>query len=179
MLTEDIASNELPSFSSPLPTASLNEISSTTSLLPTESHNETSSNVSLLSTVDTPSTSSSSSGSLMQLVRVSPSNEEQMEFLSKISKHKPVIYSIVSPYSDAFKPKSKTSNLPSSLRDLYQPENEELTYSELLEVCEQTVINIDNEEVTKIEKFTCDQNKCSAWYTQQNYSFCHKICLCY
>ena len=122
MLTEDIASNELPS------------------------------------TVDTPS----SSGSLMQLLRVSPSNEEQMEFLSKKSKHKPVICSIVSPYSDAFKPKSETSNLPSSLSDLYQPQNEEITYSELLEVCEQMVINVDNEEVTKIEMFTCDQNKSSS-----------------
>ena len=98
----------------------------------------------------------------MQLLRVSPSNEEQMEFLSKISKHKPVICSIVSPYSDAFKPKSETSNLPSSLRDLHQPQNEELTYSELLEVCEQIVINVDNEEVTKIEMFTCDQNKSSS-----------------
>lgn len=170
MLTEDIASNhsnELPSPSSPLPTASLNEILSTTSLLPTASHNETSSNVYLLSTVDAPSTSSSSSGSFMQLLRVSPSNEEQMEFLSKISKHKPVVCSIVSPYSDAFNPKSKTSNLPSSLRDLYQPQNEELTYSELLEVCEQMVIIVDNEDVTKIEMFTRDQNKSSAWYTQR------------
>ena len=32
MLTEDVASNEIPLPSSPLPTASLNEISSTTSL---------------------------------------------------------------------------------------------------------------------------------------------------
>ena len=40
-LTEDIASNELPSPSSPLPTASLNEISSTTSLLPIYSYTYT------------------------------------------------------------------------------------------------------------------------------------------
>ena len=44
---------------------------------------------------------------------------------------------------------------------LYQSQNEELTYSELLEVCEQMVINID----TKIEMLTHDQNKRSAWYT--------------
>ena len=75
-----------------------------------------------------------------------------------------MICSTVSPYSDSFKPNSKTSNLPSSLRDLYQPQNEELTYSELLEVCEQVMISVDNEDVTKIEMFT--RNKSSAWYTQ-------------
>lgn len=78
-----------------------------------------------------------------------------------------MICSIVSPFSDSFKPNSKTSNLPSSLRDLYQPQNEDLIYSELLEVCEQVMISIDNADVTKTEMFTCDQNKSSAWYTQR------------
>lgn len=32
--------------------------------------------------------------------------------------------------------------------------------------CEQTVIIVDNEDVTKLEMFTRDQNKSSAWYTQ-------------
>ena len=53
------------------------------------------------------------------------------------------------------------------MRDLYQPQNEELTYSELLEVCKQVMISVDNEDVTKIEMFTRDQNKSSAWYTQR------------
>ena len=53
------------------------------------------------------------------------------------------------------------------MRDLYQPQNEELTYSKLLEVCEQVMISVDNDNVTKIEMFTRDQNKSSAWYTQR------------
>ena len=36
----------------------------------------------------------------------------------------------------------------------------------MLEVCEQMMLNVDNEDVTKIEMFTHDQNKSSAWYTQ-------------
>ena len=138
------------------------------------SSNESSS-TSLLPTVDVPSgkeLSLASSSSLpksgfTQLLHVSPSNEEQMEFLSKISRHKPVICSIVSPYSDSFVPNSKTSNLPPSLRDLFQPQNEELTYVELLEVCEQVIISVNKEDVTKIEMFTRDQNRSSAWYTQR------------
>ena len=168
-LTEDVASDELaelPSTSFPLLTLSTNETSSTTSLLSTASCNETSSSASLLPSEDGPSISSSSS-SFMQLLLVPPSNEEQKELLSKISEHKPVICSIVSPYSDSFKPNSKTSNLPLSLRDLYQPQNEELTYDELLGVCELVTINVNNEDVTKIEMFTRDQSKSSAWYTQR------------
>ena len=153
----------------------MNYVSSSTSLLPTASSNETSSTSSLLPTVDVPSSkelpqASSSSlpkSSFTQLLHVSPSNEEQIKFLSKISKHKPVICSIVSPYSDLFKPNSKTCSLPPSLRDLYQPQNEELTYAELLEVCEQVIISVNNEDVTKIEMYTRDQIKSSAWYTQR------------
>ena len=128
-LTEDVASNELaelPSTSFPLLTLSTYETSSTTSLLSTASCNETLSSASLLLSKDGPSISSLSS-SFMQLLLVPSSNEEQKELLSKISEHKPVICSIVSFYSDSFKPNSKTSNLPLSLRDLYQPQNEELT----------------------------------------------------
>ena len=155
-LTEDVVSNELTE----LPTLSTNKTSSTTSLLSTAS-----SSALLLPSEDGPSISSLLS-SFMQLLLVPPSNEEQNELLSKISEHKPVICSIVSPYSDSFKPNSKTNNLPLSLRDLYQPQNEELTYDELLGVCELVTINVNNEDVTKIEMFTRHQNKSSAWYTQ-------------
>ena len=43
---------------------------------------------------------------------------------------------IVSPFSEKFTTASPVINLPPSIRDLYQAENEELTYQKLLAVCE-------------------------------------------
>jgi hypothetical protein len=56
--------------------------------------------------------------SLSQLMCMPPSNEEQMEFLSKISRHKPVICSIVVPHSNEFETIIKIISF-SSVRDLY------------------------------------------------------------
>ena len=56
---------------------------------------------------------------LTYLLGFPPSDEEQMEFLSKISIFKPVICSIVPPHSDLFKPMSTVVNLPSPLPELY------------------------------------------------------------
>ena len=109
--------------------------------------------------LDEPLQSTSSSSSrltfhLTHLLGFPPSDEEQMEFLSKISKFKPVICSIVPPHSDLFKPISTVVNLPSPLPELYHQQNEELTYTELLEVCDQITITITGEEIAKIEAFT-------------------------
>ena len=117
------------------------------------------------------SSSSSSSGLIFHLTHLlgsPPSDEEQIEFLSKISKFKPVICSIVPPHSDLFKPTSTIVNLPSPLPELYHPQNEELTYTELLEVCDQVTIMITGEETAKIEAFTQSQSKNSAWFTQRS-----------
>jgi len=46
---------------------------------------------------------------------------------------------------------------------LYRPENEELTYPELLVVCEQVTLTISDEEVKMIEAATRHQSKSTAW----------------
>ena len=96
-----------------------------------------------------------------------PSDEEQAAFLSSIAKFKPVICSIVSPFSDEFKPVAPVNNLPFSLNNLYQAQNEELAYSELIAVCEQIKLSITEEEVAAIEAATRDQSKNLAWFNQR------------
>ena len=59
------------------------------------------------------------------------------------------------------------NNLPPCLQDLYQAHNEELTYSELIVVCEQTKLSITEEEVATIEPATRNQIKNMAWFNQQ------------
>ena len=50
---------------------------------------------------------------------------------------------------------------------LYKPQNEELTYTELLEICEQTVLSITRDEVILIENSTQGQSKSAVWFTQR------------
>ena len=108
-----------------------------------------------------------SSASFSQLLHCVPTDEEQTAFLTKIAKFKPVISSIISPFSSEFKPTTPVVNLPSSLRDLYQAHNEELTYSELIVVCEQVNLTISREEIAAIEVATLNQTKSMAWFTQR------------
>ena len=63
-----------------------------------------------------------------------------------------MINSIVSLLSDKFKTVSSVinCNLPSPLRDLYRPENEELTYPELMAVCEQVTLTITDDEIKQL-----------------------------
>ena len=104
---------------------------------------------------------------LSDLLQYIPIDAEQTVFLTNIAKFKPVICSIVSPFSDEFKPITPVNNLPPCLQDLYQPHNEELTYSELIAVCEQTKLSITEEEVATIEAATRNQSKSMAWFNQR------------
>ena len=53
------------------------------------------------------------------------------------------------------------------MRDLYHPDNEELTYPELLAVCEQVSLTISDEHIKIIEVETREQSKSTAWFTQR------------
>jgi len=90
-----------------------------------------------------------------------------LEFLKENSNCDPAINSIVAPFSDKFKTVLPVINLPLSLRDLYRPESEELTYQELLAVCEQVTITISDQEIGVIEAATHEQSKSTAWFTQR------------
>ena len=100
-------------------------------------------------------------------ISMPPSEEEQMRFLGDIAECKSVVCSIVPPYSDLFKPSSTTIKLPPSLCGLYEPDNEELTYTELLEVCDKLSLTITQEEANLIERHTRNQAKNTAWFMQR------------
>lgn len=73
----------------------------------------------------------------------------------------------MSPFSDKFKTSAPVANLTYSLRDMYCPENEELTYLELIAVCEQVTLTMSEDEIIKIEAATNDQSKTTAWFIQR------------
>ena len=96
-----------------------------------------------------------------------PSDEEQSLFLSEIAKCKSVVCSIMPTHSDAFRPTSVAINLPPSLCELlYKPDNEELTYTELLNVYDEVALTITEEEADIIEAHTCNRAKNTAWFMQ-------------
>jgi len=95
--------------------------------------------------------------SFFQLLQTPPSDKDKLKFLTENEGFDPVINSIVSP----------VVNLPSPLRDLYRPENEELTYPELLAVCEQVTVTITDDDVKIIEAATRHQSKSTPWFAQR------------
>ncbi|XP_065916067.1 uncharacterized protein [Dysidea avara] len=115
------------------------------------------------------SASSGSSGArALASVSVPPSDEEQSLFLKDIAKCKPVVCSIVPAHSDAFRPTSVAVKLPPSLCELlYKPDNEELTYTELLVVCDEVTLTITEEEANVIETHTRNQARNTAWFMQR------------
>ena len=83
-----------------------------------------------------------------------PSYEEMncfYECLSK-SKSKPAILSLVDPHSDNYVPSSSLPECPFPLTALYKPEYENLSYIELLEVCEGVEVSITESESIAIQK---------------------------
>ena len=100
-----------------------------------------------------------------------PTKDQIDAFFSSISKHKPCCLSLISSYSDKFMPpkcEKVTTLLPPSLSNLYSAQNEELTYSELINRCEEVTVNLSREEILQIEKATRDQSHCDAWYAQRS-----------
>ena len=90
-----------------------------------------------------------------------------MLLLNSISKYRPAICSLISPFSDAFTPKETLPSLPTSLSELYLPEHEELTYRQLLRVRGGLNISIKEDEISLIENSTTQQRRTAAWYTQR------------
>ena len=100
--------------------------------------------------------------SFLQLLQVPPTDADKLEFLTENESFDPAINSIMPPLSEKFKTSSPAINLPPSLRDLYRPENEELTYLELIAVCEQVSLTISDEQTRIIEAATREQSKTTA-----------------
>ena len=115
-----------------------------------------------------PSTSSLSDHQPSEsLLCIPPSAEEQTFFLKNIACERLVICSIIPPFSDNFKPIANTVQLPPSLLDLYKPENEELLYTELLELCDEVQLSVTSQEAQNFEVNTREQAKSPVWFKQR------------
>ena len=119
-----------------------------------------------------PSTSLVSSSPLSSVspsLHYTSSFDAKMQFLSTISKYRPAICSLISLFSDEFVPDVTALEIPAPLSEMYSPDNEELTYPELLRVCEElhASISISENGVINIEKATRLQSKSVTWYIQR------------
>ena len=97
-----------------------------------------------------------------------PTNENEVTlFCNNILKHSPCVLSLLSQYCDSYIPKNSEEVMPldiPGLNTLYKPENEELMYKELLDVCKDVVFELTNEQIAEIERHTRAQHGCDLWF---------------
>jgi len=118
-------------------------------------------------TTDAAKPSSSSRVGSLNPNLVSTTENEASSFFDSVLKHKPCILSLLSPYCDSYIPNGSEETAPldiPGLSSLYKPENEELTYKELLDVCENVVFDLTNEQISEIERHTRAQYGCDLWF---------------
>ena len=96
----------------------------------------------------------------------SPNDLEMKLLFEKLSLAgmKPAILSLIPPYSDKYVPKSSGDILPKPLKSLQQPSYLHLQYNELLNVCENVLIQVTDEMAKALEKETRLQSKSNLWY---------------
>ena len=94
-------------------------------------------------------------------------DNEANAFFGNVLKHKPCVLSLLAPYCDSFIPteseEATSLDIP-GLSILYKPENEELTYKELLDVGEDIVFELTSEQICEIVKHTRAQHGCDLWF---------------
>ena len=98
---------------------------------------------------------------------ISTSEDEANTFFNNVLKHNPCILSLISPYCYSYIPNESKEAMPSDipgLSSLYKPENEELTYKELIDVGEDVVFELTSEQISKIEEHTRAQQGCDLWF---------------
>ena len=86
-----------------------------------------------------------------------PSQAKVEEFYSKLSKcnSKPVVLSLVPPYAQSYVLPSRNI---STVMDMFKKENLELSYNELLKLCQSTSIEITKEKIDQVQKDTISQS---------------------
>jgi len=78
--------------------------------------------------------------------------------LASCSDAKPAVLAVVSPYCDAYVPSSLAPELPMVLSDLYRTEYLSVGYHRLLEIAENTEINITADQCRAVEAGTRNQD---------------------
>ena len=98
---------------------------------------------------------------------VPTTDNEANAFFGNVLRHKPCVLSLLAPYCDSYIPteseEATSLDIP-GLSILYKPENEELTYKELLDVGEDIVFELTSEQICEIEKHTRAQHGCDLWF---------------
>ena len=83
--------------------------------------------------------------------KIPPTEDQKISFFKKIISHKPCCLSLLPPYFDLYVPNAEGISLfISPLTNLYAPQNEELTYMELLHLCEDFEFNLSNDQLGAI-----------------------------
>ena len=100
--------------------------------------------------------------------KIPPTEDQKTSFFKKIVSHKPCCLSLLPSYSDLYVPNAEgiSSSVP-PLTTLYAPQNEELTYMELLHLCEDFEFDLSNDQIGAIAKATVDQYECDEWFAQR------------
>ena len=112
------------------------------------------------------SSSNYASSSVLNPNIIDPTEDQKHHFFTRISKHNPSCLSLIPPFSDAHIPDTKlTPLLAASLSSSYNPQNEELTYRELINLCEDFKLELTLEQISEIEEATKAQSKCDAWFS--------------
>ena len=89
--------------------------------------------------------------------------------LSTKTPGKPVILSLASEYTDAYIPKTLTTDFPRPLSELFDASTVNLTFDELLTKCEEVydAFTITRDEAKVVEANTRKQAKCGIWFHQR------------
>ena len=105
-------------------------------------------------TTEVPQTTSVSLQSLLPPF-CNPASQTQLDDYFSRSSSVSCVFSYIPPFSDSFVPNttSTIAHLPSSLNTLYCPCNEELIYTELLDVCDQVSLTISEAQVQLVEHY--------------------------
>ena len=95
-----------------------------------------------------------------------PTDDEMKHFLDSIHKigRRTALLSVMKDYSDNFVPHSESMKLPLKLGNIRDQTSAEMSYTELIDLCEKIVIKISEEEVRNVEDLTKKQSKCKHWF---------------
>ena len=97
-----------------------------------------------------------------------PTEDQKTLFYSKIAKYKPSVLSLVSPFLDSYIPQTEIVSLAiQPLSALYSSQNEELTYRELLNVCDTFEFDLEDEQIEDIERATRGQSDSDEWFAHR------------
>ena len=79
---------------------------------------------------------------------------------------KPVVLSIIRPYSDKYEPETISEKYPKILSELYNPAAIEKNYLELLDISREVIpsLKITEEQQNNVEILTREQHNCKQWY---------------